>query len=197
MPASFPSPPLPVLAAAALWLSSVLLAIARRPRSALQWYRLAALLLAALAALLAKERHVPALFGLAALWLFVKVFLVPTVLLRTAPRELYSLAARGSPGLILAAGLVLVLATWTLGAPGLALACVLTPLACLAQRQELWFHALCLLQAELGAALLALDAGISPGWTELWAAVELAGLASVLAWFLRRARTVAAAGSSG
>ncbi len=166
-----------------VWLSLVLLAIARRSQSAVGWYRIAAL--ATVAAAVYVGRLDSAWLVLAALWLVVKVFAVPALLARRMHAE-YGMATRGTPSLVLGSVLALTLSWWTLGSSGLAVGVLSTALWLAMMRRDIWVHALLLVGAELGVSLLMLQYPSVPGLPEALAVVEVLILGALLAWLQRR-----------
>ena len=166
------------------WMSIVLLAITRRSHSAIGWFRAAAL--ATVAAAVSIGGHDPAWLVLAALWLIVKVFAVPSLPARHLPRQEYGVATRGTPSLVLGAVLMLCLSWWALGAVGLSIGVLGTALWLAMMRREVWLQALLLVGAELGVSLLTLQYPTVPGLPEVLAVVEVLMLGALLAWLQRR-----------
>lgn len=166
------------------WFSLVMLSIARRSRSAVGWYQIAALATVAAAAEVGSGNT--AWLLVAALWLVVKVFAVPLVLRRRLPQREYGVVTRGTPSLVLGAVLVLAISYWSLGAAGLPLAVLATALWLAMMRREVWLQALLLVCAELGISLLSLYYPSVPGLPEVLAALEVMLLGVLLAWLQRR-----------
>lgn len=166
------------------WLSLVLLAIARRSHSAVGWYRLSALATVVAAAYVGGADT--AWLLLALLWLVVKVFAVPTLLMRRLPHAEYGVSTRGTPSLVLGAVLVLSLSWWTLGSVGLPVAVLGTALWLAMMRREVWVQALLLVGAEIGVSLLSLQYPTVPGLPEVLAVAEVLMLGVLLAWLQRR-----------
>jgi len=173
---------------AVAWLSANLIAVARRPRTAIFWYAVAGYVEGALAVGWGIDQHQAAWWALGILWAAAKGWAVPRWLGRSLPHDRWELAAAGTPRLLVGSAVLLVLAGAAAGPPGVAIAAVLTAFWLMSQRRELWLNSVLLIEAEVGMGFVALLLGVAPSTADVLDVVEVLWAAGLLAWLQGRAR---------
>jgi hypothetical protein len=179
---------LALIGALVVWIIANLLAVGRRPDSAVAWYRLSGLIEAACAAAWGLARNEPAWTVLAVGWAVVKGVAVPWILRTALPSRYYGALTAGTPRLLMGSGLVLAVSIWTLGPLGGSLAALLTPFWLLMTRREIWVGAMLLIEAEIALGFVAIGLGAAPVLADWLALSELVAMAVLLAWLLQRGR---------
>lgn len=174
--------------AAGVWLAANLIALARRPATAISWYAIAGLVEGTLAVLWGLAHHEAAWWGLGLLWMAAKGVVVPRWLGAALPQHRWELAAAGTPRLLLGSAVLVVVTMAAGGAQGVAVAALLTPFWLLTQRHELWVAAVLLMEAEVALGFLALGAHVAPATVDVLDVAEVLWTGALLAWLLRRGR---------
>lgn len=174
--------------AAVVWLAANLIALARRPTTAITWYAIAGLVEGGLAVLWGLAHHEAAWWGLGLLWMAAKGVVVPRWLLGALPPDRWELVAAGTPRLLLGSAVLVVVTVAAGGAAAVAVAALLTPFWLLTQRRELWVAAILLMEAEVALGFLALGAHVAPATVDVLDVAEVLWAAGLLAWLLRRGR---------
>ena len=174
--------------AAVVWLSANLIALARRPGTALGWYTAAGVVEGALAIIWGVSHHQAAWWAIGVVWIAAKGGVVPRWLGGALPADRWELVAAGTPRLMLGSALLAVVAIAAAGPAGLALAALATPFWLLTQRRELWVAAVLLLEAEVALGFVALGAHVAPAAADVLDVAEVVWATGLLAWLLRRGR---------
>ncbi len=173
---------------AMVWLAANLIALARRPATAISWYALAGLAEGALAVGWGVAHHEAAWWALGLLWMAAKGVAVPRWLLPALPQDRYELVAAGTPRLLLGSVVLVAVAAAAGGGAGVAVAALLTPFWLLTQRRELWVAAILLMEAEVALGFLALGAHVAPAAVDGLDVAEVLWAAALFAWLMRRGR---------
>ncbi len=174
--------------AAVVWLAANLIALARRPATAISWYAIAGLVEGGLAVLWGLAHHEAAWWSMGILWMAAKGVVVPRWLLAALPPDRWELVAAGTPRLLLGSAVLVVVAVAAGGAAGVAVAALLTPFWLLTQRRELWVAAILLMEAEVALGFVALAAHVAPATVDVLDVAEVLWAGALLAWLLRRGR---------